>query len=78
MSATVVGEAPLYRPDPLLLNLDDAARMLGISKRTLWTLIGAGDLATVRLSRKAVRIRRSDIDDLIRRRTHQARPDSTS
>lgn len=71
MSATTASEIPHARPDPLLLNLDDAARMLGICKRTLWTLIGLGDLPIVRLSRKAVRIRRSDIVDLIQRRTQQ-------
>ena len=43
--------------DPLLLRPNDAARMLGISPRTLW---GLQDLPRVRIGRAV----RYDVDDL--------------
>ncbi len=52
------------RVAPLLLSLDDAALMLGISKRTLWTLIEDGTLEPVRLGRRITRLRRADIETL--------------
>lgn len=56
---------------PLLLKVDDAAQQLGVSERTLWMLIGLGDLPVVRLSKRVVRIRREDVVALIERRLHR-------
>lgn len=46
----------------ILVSLREAARLLSISERTLYTLIKDGQIPTVRLKR-AVRIRVCDLED---------------
>ena len=57
-------ELATQAPPPLLLTIDDAARLLGISKRALWTLIEDGTIQPVRLGRRITRLRRADIETL--------------
>jgi len=51
---------------PLLLSRLNAAAVLGVSLDTIENLIARGELQPVRFGR-AVRIRRSDVEDLIKR-----------
>lgn len=56
------------RKDPeLLLTLDEAAEVLGVSRRTVSTLIADGSLKSLKV-RRARRIRRADLDTFIKRR----------
>lgn len=52
--------------DESLLTLDEAAEKLGISKVTLWRWVKAGKLASVKLSRRVVYIRREELARFIR------------
>ncbi|MCX7794864.1 MAG: helix-turn-helix domain-containing protein, partial [Thermodesulfovibrionales bacterium] len=52
-----------------LLNTREACNILKISKRTLYKYIKTGKLPCVRLSSKAIRIRETDIMELISERT---------
>jgi excisionase family DNA binding protein len=56
------------RKDPeLLLTLDEAADVLGVSRRTVSTLIAEGSIQSLKV-RRARRIRRKDLDAFIKRR----------
>jgi excisionase family DNA binding protein len=49
-------------PQPLLLSVGETSRLLGVSTRTIWTLISSGRIPQpVRLGR-SVKFRRSDIE----------------
>jgi excisionase family DNA binding protein len=50
--------------DPLL-TVDDVARILRISRASVYTLVASGDLRPVRLPLRKTRFRRSDVEDLI-------------
>ena len=50
---------------PELLTIPQAARELGITARSLWGWISAGRIPVVRLSRRATRIRRVDLDRFV-------------
>lgn len=52
------------RRDVPNLTKTEAAEILGISERSLHRLIAAGDLPAYRLGRRAIRIRRDDLDRL--------------
>jgi hypothetical protein len=52
---------------PLLVNTKEAARLLGISARLLWTLTNCGDVPCVRLG-GAVRYRVESLQRLVARR----------
>lgn len=45
----------------LLLTYDQAAALLNLSRRTVWTLVSDGQIGAVRLAR-AVRIPRSELE----------------
>jgi excisionase family DNA binding protein len=49
---------------PLLHPVDEGARLLGISRATLYRLVAAGEIPIVRIGRSS-RIRRKDLDDFI-------------
>lgn len=40
--------------DPMLIGMADAARMIGVSARTLWSMANAGELPTVRIRRRVL------------------------
>jgi excisionase family DNA binding protein len=61
MNATV----PLS-PTPLLVDTATAARLLGVSPRTVWTLISEGQLHAVRI-RRAVRISVAELQRFVER-----------
>lgn len=41
-------------PDPILVGMTEAARMIGVSARTLWSMANAGELPTVRIRRRVL------------------------
>lgn len=52
--------AELYEPrldPPLLLNVEEAARLLGVGRTTLFALIDQGRIQTVRLGRRRLVVR---------------------
>jgi excisionase family DNA binding protein len=52
-------------PDPVLLQMGEAAEMMNVSRATLWRILKAGRLPKVEIYPGAFRLRRSDILDLI-------------
>lgn len=48
------------------LGTPDAAKYLGITQRTLYRIIDAGDVTAYKMGR-VLRIRRADLDDFLRR-----------
>lgn len=53
--------------DDELLTVDEAARLLTISKPTVWRMIRAGELPVVKIAKRSRRIKRSDIEAYISR-----------
>lgn len=52
--------------EPLLLKMGEAARMMGLSRATLWRLFKEGRLEKVELYPGSYRVRKSDILSLIK------------
>jgi excisionase family DNA binding protein len=48
-----------------LLRVGEAADMLGVSARTAWRMVKAGELPTVKLGPRATRVRMSDVQELV-------------
>lgn len=48
-----------------LLHAKEAARVLGISERTFWSLVSGGKLPVVRLSARCVRVDPKDLAEFI-------------
>lgn len=40
--------------EPMLIGMADAARMIGVSARTLWSMANAGELPIVRIRRRVL------------------------
>lgn len=53
---------PAVQANPILLRPRDAARVLGISERLLWSLTARSELPCVRISRRCVRYRLADLE----------------
>ena len=53
---------------PLLLGMGESAKLLGISRCTLWRLIKAGRIEKVEIYHNSYRLRRSDLLDLVNRK----------
>ena len=49
-----------------LLTLDDAARALSISRRTLDRLVAAGDIRTIHVSPRVVRVEVDEVERYLR------------
>lgn len=64
------GAVPAARADPLLvgrlLKVAEVALRLGLSSRSVQSLIAAGRLRVVRLSPRAIRVSQGDVDEFIR------------
>jgi excisionase family DNA binding protein len=52
---------PERHPEPLLLTLAEAAKLLAIGERTLWRLTDDGEIPVVRVGRRGVRYDRRDL-----------------
>lgn len=52
-------------PATILLTYGQAAELLGVSDRTVWSLVKKGELPAVRLAGRTVRIDRRDLDQFI-------------
>lgn len=57
---------PEPRKEPFLLSLEDAARLLSVSPRTVYRLAAAGELSLLKVGR-SVRIRYDAIVDFLNR-----------
>ena len=51
-----------------LLGVRDAAAWLGVSRRTLWKLIGMGAMPVVRVGRRTIRVDRADLRQFVEER----------
>lgn len=51
---------------PLLLGMGEAAKLLGVSRPTLWRLLKSGRLDKIELLPNSYRIRRADIEELVK------------
>ena len=49
---------------PLLLNMSEAARFVGISRTSLWRLVKAGRLPRIEVLPGSYRVRREDVETL--------------
>jgi|HubBroStandDraft_5_1064220.scaffolds.fasta_scaffold09397_5 excisionase family DNA binding protein len=64
-------------PAPLLVTVADAARQLGISVRTIYELMSAGELASIKLrpsQQGGRRIEQAEIDAYIKRNRVRSGP----
>jgi excisionase family DNA binding protein len=52
-------------PSDDLVRVGEAAEMLGVSARTAWRMVKAGELRTVKLGPRATRVRVSDVQELV-------------
>lgn len=58
-------EMPSPAPSgPLLLMMGDGAKLLGVSRATVWRMIKIGKLEKVEILPGTFRVRRADIEDL--------------
>ena len=66
------GKEPAPHPapigEPLLLGMGDSAKLMGLSRATLWRMIRDGRLEKVEIYHNAYRLRRSDILALVQGR----------
>ena len=66
------GKEPAPQPEPidgpLLLGMGDSAKLMGLSRATLWRMIRDGRLEKVEIYHNAFRLRRSDILALVNRK----------
>ncbi|MDR2926608.1 MAG: helix-turn-helix domain-containing protein, partial [Cytophagaceae bacterium] len=46
------------------MSLSNAAALLGISRPTIYKIISSGELQTIRISERVVRVRKSDLEKL--------------
>lgn len=61
-------EAPRPAPSgPLLLGMSAAAKLLGVSRPTLWRMVKAGKLSKVEVLPGSFRVRRADIEGIANR-----------
>jgi excisionase family DNA binding protein len=59
----VLSPTPKLSPaEKILLRLREAAELAAVSERFLWAVVARGELPTVRLSSRCVRIRRADLE----------------
>ena len=59
--------------EKLLLNVEEAAALIGVSTGTVYHWIGEKRIPVVRLSRRCVRFRRADLEEWISQLTERPR-----
>ncbi len=57
---------------PLLMTMTEGAKLLGVSRATLWRLSKFGRLPKVELFPGSLRVRRQDLLDIVRERSDSA------
>lgn len=57
--------------EPILLRIEDVAKLLGIARSTTYVLIAGGELPVVRIGR-ATRVPREAVEQWVRARTEEA------
>ena len=65
MDRILAGELPTQSKaatGPLLLGMGTAARLLGVSRATLWRMLNAGRLARVEVLPGSFRVRRAEVE----------------
>jgi excisionase family DNA binding protein len=67
---------PETSPNPLLVTVAEAARVLAVGRTTLYELIGSGQLATVHIGR-AVRVPMDELRSFVSKRSEGAAPRTT-
>ena len=67
---------PETSPNPLLVTVAEAARVLAVGRTTLYELIGSGQLATVHIGR-AVRVPMDELRSFVSKRSEAAVPPTT-
>ena len=53
-------------PDPICVRVNDAARMIGVGRTTLYALIAAGEIEAIKIG-KATRITTASLNALVTR-----------
>jgi excisionase family DNA binding protein len=56
------GTQPPVQPEPLLLGMGAGAKLLGVSRVTLWRMIKTGKLPKVEVLPGSFRLRRADLE----------------
>ena len=57
-----VQKRPMATPGPLLMGMSASAKLLGVSRATLWRMIKAGRLTKVEVLPDSFRVRRADLE----------------
>ena len=66
-------EAPRPAPTgPLLMMMGDAAKLLGVSRTTIWRMMKLGKLEGVEILPGTLRVRRADVEGIAGRRTESS------
>ena len=55
-----------------LLTVEESAKLLRVSPTTIWRLVQSGQLPAIRVGRKALRIRKSDLQAMVRPATEES------
>jgi len=66
---STAGPVPPQPEDRLLLNATEVARLLGLGRSTIFSLLAAGELPAIRIGR-SVRVPRAALERWIEDRTH--------
>lgn len=53
---------PVIQDEPLLVDIREAARLLGVSQRTVWQLANDGAITAVKIGKRGVRYSRKSIE----------------
>lgn len=62
----ILGGGPIGRKQqPLLLKLGDGAKLLGVSRATLWRMIKSGKIVPVEILPGTHRVSRADLEALV-------------
>lgn len=54
MSTSPIGDTTPSQPEPLLISAEEAAKLLGLSAKLVWSMTKAGELPVVRVRRRTM------------------------